>query len=226
MEQKKALVIYGGWDGHQPEATTALFIPFLEKNGFAVLKSNNLASYEDKELMSSLTLIVQCWTGGTIPAKALQGLHAAVDAGVGFAGWHGGIIDSFGNQTSYLFMTGGKWVAHPGNCVKSYRVKIVNPTHPIVKGIKDFELTNTEQYYILHDPGIEVLCETVFTGEYGSPEDRTHYKAGTVMPYAYTREYGKGRVFVAAWGHQTADFDVPEARTIVERGLLWAAKML
>ena len=33
-----------------------------------------------------------------------------------------------------------------------------------------------------------------------------------------------GRVFVACWGHTHKDFEVEEAREIVRRGLLWAAR--
>ncbi len=220
-------MLYGGWDGHKPKETTEIFIPFLEKNEFEVIKSYSLSVYEDKDLMNSLSLIVQCWTmEKNISKEALQGLLAAVDSGVGLVGWHGGIIDSFRDQPSYLFMTGAQWVAHPGGIVKSYKVKIVKPTNPIVHGLTDFELTDTEQYYIFYDPGVEVLCETVFTGEYGSEQERSQYRHGTIMPYAYTKEYGKGKIFVACWGHSPKDFEIPQAKTIVERGLLWAARML
>lgn len=218
---KKALMVWGGWDGHTPKASVDVFAPLLAARGFDVTISDTLNSYADKDLMAAQDLIVPCWTMGKIEKPQLEGLLEAVRAGTGLAGWHGGIIDSFREQTEYQWMTGGQWVAHPGNCIPSHRVAIVDRDHPIVKGIKDFDLPNSEQYFIHIDPSVNVLCRTVFSGEYG---DRDRYKAGTIMPYAYTKTYGKGRVFVACWGHTSKDFDVPEAREIVLNGMLWSAR--
>lgn len=224
IKKKKALMVWGGWAGHTPKAVLDVFAPALAKQGFEVTISDTLASYTDKDLMAAQDLIVQCWTMGKIEEPQVEGLLAAVEAGAGFAGWHGGIIDSFREHTSYQWMTGGQWVAHPSGLIPSYKVEIVDRQHPITQGIADFVLRHTEQYYIHIDPGVHTLCSTTFTGEHGGLDERARYKAGTVMPYAYTRGYGKGRVFVACWGHTNEDFDVLEAREIVHRGLLWAAR--
>jgi type 1 glutamine amidotransferase len=218
---RKALVVWGGWDGHTPEQSVNVFIPWLQDNGFEVEVSKTLDVYLDAKKMIELSLIVQCWTGGQITGEQSNGLRKAVESGVGLAGWHGGIIDSFRNDTEYQFMTGGQWVAHPGNCVPSFTVNVTDKHHEITRGISDFELTNSEQYYIHYDPGVKVLCTSTLTGEYG---DKTQYVAGTVMPFAYTRGWGKGRVFVACWGHTYKDFEVTQAREIMQRALLWAAK--
>jgi len=219
--KKKALVVWGGWDGHTPEQSVKVFIPWLEKQGFAVEVSNTLDSYLDAEKTKSLSLIVQCWTMGRITGDQRKGLCEAVAGGAGLVGWHGGIIDSFREDTEYQFMTGGQWVAHPGGNIPSYEVKVVDGKHEITRGIRDFVLKDSEQYYIHYDPGVHVLCTSTFSGEYG---DKTQYKGGTVMPFAYTREWGRGRVFVACWGHTFKDFEVPEALEIVRRALLWAAR--
>jgi type 1 glutamine amidotransferase len=221
MSSRKALVVWGGWDGHTPEQSVKVFIPWLEKQGFAVEVSSTLDAYADGAKLKGLSLIVQNWTMGKITGEQCGNLCAAVADGVGLAGWHGGIIDSFREDTNYQFMTGGQWVAHPGGGIPSHAVKITDPQHEITRGVKDFVLKDTEQYYIHFDPGVHVLCTSTFTGEHGN---RAEYTAGTVMPYAYTRQWGKGRVFVACWGHTFKDFDVPEAQEIVKRGLLWAAK--
>jgi type 1 glutamine amidotransferase len=219
--KKKALVVWGGWDGHTPEQSVNVFIPWLQEKGFEVEVSKTLDAYLDEKKMMELSLIVQCWTMGQITGEQRAGLCKAVESGVGLAGWHGGIIDSFRNDTDYQFMTGGQWVAHPGGCIPSFKVNVVDKQHEITRGMTDFMLTDSEQYYIHYDPGVAVLCTSTLTGEHG---DNTKYPAGTVMPFAYTRGWGKGRVFVACWGHTFKDFDVPEAREIVQRGMLWAAK--
>ncbi len=221
MAQKKALVVWGGWDGHTPKESADTFVPFLEESGYEVVVSNTLDSYIDRDLMMSLDLVVQVWTMGEISKEQWAGLKEAIRSGVGFAGFHGGAIDSFRQNTDYQWMTGGQWVAHPGGCIPSYKVEIADADHEITQGIGGFELRETEQYYCHIDPGVHVLCTTEFTGEHGEPDQ---YPAGVVMPYAWTRQWGEGRVFIASWGHTYKDFDVPEAKQIVERGMLWASK--
>jgi type 1 glutamine amidotransferase len=191
--------------------------PLLETAGFAVEVAESTSRYAQGDL-STFDLIVQCVTMSEIAKEEWAALRDAVRGGVGFAGWHGGIIDSFRQNTVYQWMTGGQWVAHPGNVIEGYDVEIT-ADHPVTAGISGFHLRNTEQYYIHIDPGVNVLCETVFAGTEG---DTDLYPAGVRMPYAWTRQYGQGRVFVACWGHTYADFDVPEAKTIALRGLCWA----
>jgi type 1 glutamine amidotransferase len=218
---KKALIVFGGWNGHTPKESAELFAPLLKDAGYEVQLSDTMDAYLDKAKMGELSLIVPIWTMGTISKEQWEGLRDAVYGGVGLAGFHGGIIDAFRNQTEYQLMTGGQWVAHPGNCIPRYGVSIVDHDHPITAGISDFDLVNTEQYYMHVDPGVHVLATTTFTGQYG---DATQYRAGTVMPYAWTRQWGRGRVFVAAWGHTFADFKGAQALEIVRRGMLWAAR--
>jgi len=220
---KKALIVYGGWDGHTPKASADVFAPFLEQAGFELTISETLESYTDAALMQHLDLIVPIWTMGQITPEQSAGLREAVRNGTGLAGFHGGIIDSFRQDVAYQWMTGGQWVAHPGGCIERYRVEITDREHPVTRGIGDFELTDTEQYYVHVDPGVTVLATTTFSGEHGETD---LYPAGVVMPYLWTRPWGKGRVFVACWGHTWKDFDVPEARQIVERGMQWAARTI
>jgi type 1 glutamine amidotransferase len=217
MTTKKALMVYGGWDGHQPKQCSERFRPHLEKNGFTVVVQESLDCYSDRALMSSLDLIVQCWTCGTITGEQSQGLQAAVSAGVGLAGWHGGLGDSFRGDVGYQWMTGGQFVGHPGNAI-DYTVHIQGWDDPITAGVRDFTMPKTEQYYMLVDPSNLVLATSTFSGQH---QDHT---AGVVMPVVWKRRWGKGKVFYSSIGHTPQDFDVPEARIITERGLLWAAR--
>ncbi|MCS6951048.1 MAG: ThuA domain-containing protein, partial [bacterium] len=178
--------------------------------------SDTLDVYTDKELMNSLSLIVPIWTMGTITPEQEAGLLDAVRSGVGIAGWHGGMGDSFRNNTEYQFMVGGQWVAHPGGIIE-YEVNIIKPEDPIVAGLSDFKM-HSEQYYMHVDPSNEVLATTTFSGEY------CDWIAGTVMPVVWKRRYGKGRVFYSSLGHVAKDFEVPEALEIMKRGMLWASR--
>lgn len=215
---KSALVVWGGWDGHEPRQTAELFASILQENGFHVDVSDTLDSYLDIEKMQSLSLVVPVWTMGTVTWEQEQGLLDAVKSGVGIGGWHGGMGDSFRNNTEYQFMVGGQWVAHPGGIV-DYEVNIIDHKDPITAEIPDFKM-HSEQYYMHVDPSNEVLATTTFPGEH----DGVHWIKGCVMPVVWKRAYGQGRVFFSSLGHVRADFDVPETREIVKRGLLWAAR--
>ena len=213
---KSVLMVWGGWDGHEPRQCVDVFAPILEAEGFKVEISNTLDACLDEAKMKSLSLVVSCWTMGTISNEQEKGLLDAIESGVGIAGWHGGMCDSFRNNTNYQWMTGGQWVAHPGGAVE-YEVNIVNRNDPITKGIADFRM-KSEQYYLHVDPSNEVLATTTFSG-IDAP-----WTAGCVMPVVWKRRWGQGRVFYCSLGHVAKDFDVPECREIVKRGMLWAAR--
>ncbi len=209
---RKALIVQGGWDGHTPKESAAVFAQALKDKGYDVTVSDTLASYADKSLMDSLSLVVPIWTMGQIKPEEEKGLLEAVDAGVGVAGFHGGMCDSFRGSLGYQHMTGGQWVSHPGGLWPEYSVQIIDREHPITDGIKDFKLRQTERYWLIVDPGVKTLATLYF-------ED-----FGVTMPYVWTKRWGKGKVFYAAYGHTHKDFDVSEAKEIVLRGMLWASK--
>ncbi|OQB71948.1 MAG: Trehalose utilization [candidate division TA06 bacterium ADurb.Bin131] len=213
---KKALMVWGGWDGHDPKNCVDTFVPVLIENNFEVKVSNTLDSFLDVKELESFNLIVICWTMGTITPEQEKGLLTAVKNGVGIAGWHGGMADSFRNNTEYQFMVGGQWVAHPGGIVK-YRVNIIDKQDPITKDIDDFDV-ESEQYYLHVDPSNNVLATTIFHGT-----DDIFWIKGCVMPVVWKRMYGKGRVFYCSVGHTAKDFTIPEAKEIVKRGMLWAS---
>lgn len=219
---KQALIVYGGFKGHTPAESAEVFQNVLQADGYEVHMRDTLDAYADETLMANVDLIVPIWTMGELQGPQAKGLLSTVKSGVGLAGFHGGMIDSFRNHTGYQFMTGGQWVAHPGNCDPTYTVNIVDEEHEITQGIGDFELSGTEQYYCHIDPAVHVLCNTTF--EFENPETDVNYPKGTVMPYAWTRMWGEGRVFCAAWGHTYKDFDVPQAKEIVRRGMHWATR--
>ena len=213
---KSALFVCGGWEGHEPEKCARIFAPFLEENGCETGISTSLDSYLDEEKMRSLDLVVPIWTMGTITEEQERGLIQAVEGGVGLAGWHGGMADSFRNSIDYQFMVGGQWVAHPGNII-DYTVQITDHEDPITAGLRDFAM-RSEQYYMHVDPSNEVLATTTFSGEH------VPWIQGNTIPVVWKRRWGEGRIFYSSLGHVAKDFDVPEAKTLVERGMLWASR--
>ena len=216
---KSVLIVYGGWPGHDPKETSHLFAGLLKEAGLKVTMSESLNSYLDGDLMGSIDMVVPIYTMSSITDEQEAGLLNAVrERGVNVGGWHGGMADAFRDNTEYQFMVGGQWVSHPGNII-DYRVNVTDQAHPITAGISDFAM-HSEQYYMHTDPSNKVMATTTFSGDHASWID------GTVMPVVWTRSYGKGKIFYCSLGHVIADFDVPEAREIVRRGLLWAADSL
>ena len=214
---KKAIMVWGGWEGHEPKQCVDIFAPILEQEGFAVTISDTLDAYKDRDLMAEQDLIVPAWTMGQIEGEQEQGLLAAVDCGAGVAGWHGCMADSFRNNTTYQFMVGGQFVAHPDGII-DYTVNIAAPDDPIVAGLDDFQM-HSEQYYMHTDPGNQVLATTTLEGRQSAS-----WVNGTVMPVVWKRAWGAGRVFYSSLGHVARDFDVPEAREIQRRGMIWASR--
>ena len=216
---KKALVVQGGWQGHQPKEVSEIFRTVLEEEGFEVEVSDTLESFADAEKLLALDLIVPAWTMGEISKELASNVSKAVQSGVGLAGCHGGMCDSFRNNVDWQFMTGGQWVAHPGNDGVEYTVNICNTSSPLVEGIEDFEV-KSEQYYLHVDPAVEVLATTRFP----TVEGPHSLNKAVDMPVVWTKRWGVGRVYYCSLGHQANIVDMPQVKLMMRRGFLWAAE--
>ncbi|MFI4994649.1 MAG: ThuA domain-containing protein [Hyphomicrobiales bacterium] len=212
---REALIVWGGWSGHEPELGAKIVSKMLEEEGFKVYVENTTEAFADPAI-ADMSLIVPIYTMSKIEKEELDNLTKAVQNGVGLAGFHGGMCDAFRDSVAYQFMCGGQWVAHPGNII-DYRVNITKRDDPVMQGLDDFDY-RSEQYYMHVDPSNEVLATTTFSGEYAD------WIKGVVMPVVWKRRHGKGKVFYSSLGHVTKEFEVPQMRTILHRGLLWAAR--
>ena len=213
---RTALIIWGGWDGHDPEECAGIYRRWLHEDGFSVRVETDLNVLKDPDL-PQLSLIVPIYTMSKIEKEQAQGLVKAVEGGTGLAGHHGGMSDAFRDSVDYQFVVGGQWVAHPGNII-DYTVDVTKPEDPIMQGIPKSFPYHSEQYYMHMDPSVEVLATTTFSGEHAA------WTKGVVMPVVWKRHYGKGRVFHSTLGHRASEFAVPEMATIVRRGINWAAR--
>ena len=213
---KKALIVYGGWDGHQPKETAAMIASDLTGAGFAVELSDTLDAFLDGARLKTFDLIVPHWTMGQLTGEQEKALVSAIASGVGLGGIHGGMGDAFRGQTLYQFVVGGQFVAHPDNH-KDYVVNFARTSDPIVAGLKDFTV-HSEQYYMHVDPSNEVLATTTFQAT-SAP-----WVNGTVMPVVWKRKYGEGRVFYQSIGHSTKELEIAQVREMTKRGLIWAAR--
>ena len=216
LKGKNVLFVYGGWEGHEPVQTRDIFVPWLLLKGSNVKLSNSLDVYTDTAVMNNIDLIIQVWTMGEINNEQEKGLITAVKNGVGLAGWHGGLGDSFRNSVEFQYMVGGQWVAHPGGII-NYEVNITNHDDVVTKGLNDFEI-ESEQYYMHVDPNVKVLATTTFNG------DHDYWIDGAVVPVVWKKMFGKGRVFYSSLGHVAKDFEIHEVIEIMKRGINWTVE--
>lgn len=228
---KTALVVRGGWEGHQPVAATELFLPHLRDHGYQVRVEESTEVYADADYLSGVDLVLQCVSMAEILPDELAGLRRAVAGGTGLAGWHGGIADSYRGSSDYLQLIGAQFACHPGidpahrvgdasdNFVP-YAVQMLPAAaqHPITAGIADFDLV-TEQYWVLTDDYLDVLATTTVRTQPWEPWQRP-----VTSPAIWTRRWGQGKIFVATPGHSTEVLQHPSVNTIIKRGLLWASR--
>jgi type 1 glutamine amidotransferase len=232
MTTRSALIVRGGWEGHQPVKATEVFLPFLESSGYDIRIEESPSVYADAEVMAATDLIVQSVTMSSATHEEVMGLRAAVAAGTGLTGWHGGIADSYRASSDYLQLVGGQFATHPSrrpdllvegseeNNYLDYTVEITDlgRRHPITEGIDDFALTS-EQYWVLHDDLNDVLATTTHPTQPWHPWHRP-----ITSPAVWTRLWGRGRIVVTTPGHTPEVLQHPSVRTIIERGMLWATR--
>jgi len=216
---KKALIVQGGWEGHEPDQVAGVFQKLLQENGFRVEISDTLDAFLDTERLRSLHLIIPIWTMGQISNEQVMPVLESVGAGVGMAGCHGGMCDSFRDSNEWQFVTGGQFVSHPGSDGVEHTVQIRRGSSPIVEGIDDFTV-QSEQYFMHVDPSVEILATTRFP-----VVNWYHVSNGQFdMPVAWTKRWGHGRIFYCSLGHHADIFDLPPVLEIMRRGFLWAAE--
>ena len=213
---RKALIVFGGYAGHHPDENAKLVADLLAEDGFSPEVTGDFSAFLRPDL-NEFSLVVPVITSAQIADAPVDALVAAVRGGVGLGGFHG-MATAFRDKINYQFMTGAQWVQHPGDAGVSYRVHIDKPYDPVMEGIADFD-HRSEQYYLHVDPSLDVLASTIFSG--AAHEATT----GVRMPVVYKRQFGKGRVFYSSLGHVPAEFErAPQIRTILRRGLNWAAR--
>ena len=216
---KRALIFWGGWDGHEPKKVAKRFQGILEAEGFAADIVAGAEALPEYGGLLAYDLLVPITTDCQMSGEISGAVARAVGMGVGIAGCHGGMCDAYRGDVEWQFMTGGQWVSHPGGDGVTYAVNIRHGSSPITEGLEDFEVTS-EQYYMHVDPAVEVLATTRF------PVVNYYHAANKAvdMPVAWTKFWGLGRVFYCSLGHVDSVFvKSPAAQEFMRRGFLWAA---
>jgi type 1 glutamine amidotransferase len=96
-----------------------------------------------------------------------------------------------------------------------FSVKVINETHPITKGLKDFQ-TDDELYWDTKEGNLPI---TILAVAHSKIKDKD-------FPMAMTVQYGPGRVFNTPMGHDVRALQMPGTSELIQRGTAWAAGIL
>lgn len=141
----------------------------------------------------------------TISSSQAKALLDYVASGKGFIPIHSASF-CFRNSDEVVKLIGGQFKSHEGG---SFGAEIIKPEHPAMQGLSPF-VTEWDETYVHHllADDIDVLMERV---------DTSHRE-----PYTWVKDYGKGRVFYTAFGHDERTFRNPGFIKLVKNGILWA----
>lgn len=216
----KILIIYGGWQGHAPEAISFYFAQKLRERQHQVTLADSLTTLDDYTKLKTYDLIIVNWTRGDLSDSAVQNIQRVVAEGTGLAGIHGGFTSAFQKSKQWQFLTGGLFVDHPGGDQQNYTVKIIDKAHPITHDLPNFSI-QSEQYYLLTDPANHILATTDFVA-LEHPNAANHLPIS--LPVAWTKKWGKGNIFYHSLGHDLATCQLPIVEKMTLRGFEWAIR--
>ncbi|MFN9380368.1 MAG: PVC-type heme-binding CxxCH protein, partial [Bacteroidota bacterium] len=149
----------------------------------------------------------------SIPPHLEKDLLAYVSSGKGILPIHCASY-CFRNSAEYVKMVGGQFWRHT---MDSIEAKIIQPDHFIMKGLRPFKVVD-ETY--LHD---HLQDDNNVLAEREIKSDQFKDKPGVkTEPYTWTRQYGKGRVFYTAYGHDERTWQNTDFQELIYRGILWA----
>ncbi|MCW5605638.1 MAG: ThuA domain-containing protein [Burkholderiales bacterium] len=209
----RALLLHGGWPGHEPERSAAFVLRHVLQD-FDVVQSGDLGML-CADTLAAFDLLIPVWTFGELDESAEIALLASVADGLGIVAWHGA-TSAFLASRRHKLLLGGQFVDHPGGDAVTYVVKF-RGNDPLIASLDDFTVTS-EQYYLLVDPAVKVLAHTYMDG---GPMSWLH---GVEMPVAWTRPWGRGRVFYCTLGHTPAILAHPPLVTLLRRAAAWASR--
>jgi len=148
----------------------------------------------------------------TLSDKGKENLLNFVKSGKGFVVTHLSSA-SFKEWPEFKALCGRIWImgtsGHGPRDV--FRAVIVDKASPITQGVNDFNQDDELYAKLQGDAPIHVLVQA----------DSDWSKK--TEPLAFTLDYGKGRVFHHAFGHDAKAINTPEVKKLIVQGTAWAA---
>lgn len=188
---------------HDSEKLADILSKEYFKDGINITFTDNESSLNEKNLSNYDGLIVYANYDSIAPSQA-KALLDFVKTGKGFIPIHCASY-CFRNSPEVVDMIGGQFLKHK---VDTFSSVIIKPDNPVMKDVASF-VTKDETY--VHDKiskNIVVLTERV---------EGDHHE-----PYTWIQNYGQGRVFYTAYGHDEVTFNNKGFLKLVENGIFWA----
>ena len=208
MAKLKVLVLTGGSQAHDHAQLGPLLVNYLENMGDieptlihddkSVLESSDLKSYD---------LCVFYVTIRSLTKKQEANLVDFVSKGKGFVGIHPSTVIAEENK-KYINMIGSRFITH--SHYHEFPVIIKDKHHPISQGIGNFRISD-ELYVVDYDiEKVHILATTDWEGK--------------ELPMAYTKNYGDGKVFYLALGHDITAWKHEAFQKFLWQGVAWAIR--
>lgn len=205
MAKKQLLMLVGGvW--HPFDRCAEIVKGLLEATGRYTVAVTMDADILKKHAIAKFDGVVVYTGGGELTREQESGLVGFVKNGGAFIGLHSAAA-SFARNAAYVDMLGGTFATH--SPLFDFPVTITGADSPITRRIMPFRVT--DELYLLDkfDPkSVTVLATAMWKNE--------------AQPIAYTKDYGKGKVFYLALGHDERTLVHPEFQKMVRRGVDWA----
>ncbi len=200
-----SVLFYGDKGHHNPADRFAQIEPILAGRGIDVTYTEKLGDFNPETLRKYDALVVYANTDdiGKDQAKALVDY---VEGGGGFVPLHCASF-CFRNSPEYVALVGAQFLKHGTG---EFDTKIVDPDHPITKGLEPFRTWDETYVHSKHNTKDRHVLQV--------REDKDGSE-----PWSWTRTQGKGRVFYTAYGHDARTWGNPGFQDLIERGIRWAA---
>jgi uncharacterized protein len=221
-EKARILLVTGvDYPGHHWKETAPAFATALRQDPRLEVITVEDPAFLDSPAINNYDLIVlhfQNWQQPGPGERARENLRQLVEAGKGVALVHFACGAWYGEWPEFEKLAGRAWFGmSPGPGKRqhdphgSFRVEVVKPEHPVVRGMVDFD-TQDELYTCLAgDHPIEVVAQAK------SKVDGKYY------PMAFVSRYSHGRTFHCVLGHDAKALSFPGVQELYRRGCAWAA---
>lgn len=202
---KKALLMIGG-EYHPFESCGSILAEFLK--GYGSAECTVTTDREALRKLDGYDVVIVYTQGGTLTAEQEKSLCDWVHGGGAFVGIHCA-DDSWVENERYMEMIGTQFAGH--GPVTEFEVRIADADHEVTRSLREFRIT--DEFYILKRR-TDAELRQLLSGTWQS----------IAHPMAYGREYGKGRVFYTALGHDERAFNHPTFRKLIHRAIWWTTR--
>lgn len=188
---------------------SAEFMPMLAA---ALAKEGINFTYTDdpddlnSEMLSKYDALMLYANHDEIEPDQEKALLEYVKGGKGFLPIHSASF-CFRNSDEFVKMVGAQFKSHETG---TFTADIIMPEHPVMQGVEEFSTWDETYVHHLEANDRTILMERV---------EGDHHE-----PWTWVKNYGEGKVFYTAYGHDERTWDNPGFHALVKQGILWAVE--